>query len=255
MTSEVSRPSQKEKDEAMPQKPSVPLAPKKRKPRQAPAVPSTDIARSAESRAPGNPYAVELREVEGEKLNDTVAKAMLGPGIRHGHIAAVFAGKMLNGTGESVGMMEAAAVIEQRAAEAMAGDLSFASATLASQAMTCDLMFSEFARRAAEQVGTNIDAADRYARLAMKAQSNCRTTLEALAKLHQPREQTVRHININAGGQAVVADQFHHHQAGVLENEMRDRAYGSTAEAIGSSAALPSPDSIGDSVPVPSGEH
>ena len=41
----------------------------------------------------------------------------------------------------------------------------------------------------------------------MKAQSNCRTTLEALAKLHQPREQTVRHIHVNDGGKAIVADQ------------------------------------------------
>ena len=252
MTSEASRPSQKRKDEAMPQKPSVPLAPKKRKPRQAPAVPSTDMARSAEPRVSGDPYAVELREVEGEKLNDTVAKAMLGPGIRHGHIVAVFAGKMLNGTGESVGMMEAAAVIEQRAAEAMAGDLSFASATLASQAVTCDLMFSEFARRAAEQVGTNIDVADRYARLALKAQSNCRTTLEALAKLHQPREQTVRHININAGGQAVVADEFHHHQAGGLEIERTSQCHASDDRAAGTRPSLPSPDALRNAVPVAS---
>ena len=255
MTSEASRPSQKEKDEAMPQKLSVPLTPKKRKPRQAPAAPSTDIARSAEPRVSGDPYAVELREVEGEKLNDTVAKAMLGPGIRHGHIAAVFAGKMLNGTGESVGMMEAAAVIEQRAAEAMKGDLSFASATLASQAMTCDVMFSEFARRAAEQVGKNIDAADRYARLAMKAQSNCRTTLEALAKLNQPRVQEIRHVHVNAGGKAVVAGEFHHHHAGGQENKTGERAHEPRAEATGGRAALPSPDSIRDSVPVPSGEH
>ena len=238
----------------MPQKLSAPLTPKKRKPRQAPAAPSTDIARSAEPRVSGNPYAVWFQELEGEKLNDTVAKAMLGSGIRHGHVAAVFAGKMLNETGESVGLMDAAAVIEQRAAEAMAGDLSFASATLASQAMTCDLMFSEFARRAAEQVGTNIDAAERYAKLAMKAQSNCRTTLEALARLHQPREQTVRHININAGGQAVVADQFHHHHQGALENETAEPAHEPRAEATGGSAALPSPDASRDAVPVPSGE-
>jgi hypothetical protein len=33
-----------------------------------------------------------------------------------------------------------------------------------------------------------LDAAERYGRLAMKAQGNCRATLEALAKLHQPRE-------------------------------------------------------------------
>ena len=235
----------------MPQRLSVPLTPKKRKLRQAPAALSSAIARPAEPRVPGNPYAVEFREVEGEKLNDTVAKTMLGPGIRHGHVAAVFAGKMLNGTGETVGMMDAAAVIEQRAAEAMAGDLSFASATLASQAMTCDLMFSEFARRAAEQVGKNIDAADRYARLAMKAQSNCRTTLEALARLHQPREQTIKHVHVNAGGQAVVADEFHHHQGG-LQNERPSQCHASDDRAAGTLPSLPSPDALGDPVPVPS---
>lgn len=56
--------------------------------------------------------------------------------------------------------------------------------------------------------------------MAMKAQSNARTTIEALTKLHQPREQTVRHVHVNQGGQAVVADQFHHHAGG----QQNDRA-------------------------------
>ena len=272
MTSEASRPSQKRKDEAMQQKLSVPLTPKKRKPRQAPAAPTpaekrfreaernyretygepgTDLAQAVESAVPD----IVLQEREGEAPGLTVAKTLLGQNLRHGAVAKRFTDKMINLTGEPLMIMHAAAVVEQRAAEAANGDLSAASAMLASQALTLDAMFTEFANRAAGQLGQNSDAVERYARLAMKAQSNARTTLEALAKLHQPREQTVRHININAGGQAVVADQFHHHQAGVLKNEMRDRAYGPTAEAIGSSAALPSPDSIGDSVPVPSGEH
>lgn len=161
-----------------------------------------------------NPYAVELRETKGEELGETVAKAMLGPGIRHGHVAAVLAGNMLKGTGEAVALMDAAAIVDQRSAQAVSGDLSFASATLASQAMTCDLMFAEFARRAADHLGTNIEVVERYARLAMKAQSNCRTTLEALTKLHQPREPTVRHVHVGNGGQAVVADEFHHHARG-----------------------------------------
>ena len=65
------------------------------------------------------------------------------------------------------------------------------------------------ARRAANNMGEYINATERHGRLALKAQSNCRATLEALAKLHQPREQTVRHVHVNEGGQAVVADQFH----------------------------------------------
>lgn len=58
-------------------------------------------------------------------------------------------------------------------------------------------------------LGEYPQAMERYTRLALKAQGNCRATLEALAKLHQPREQTVKHVHVNEGGQAVVADHFH----------------------------------------------
>ena len=94
-----------------------------------------------------------------------------------------------------------------------------------------------------------LDAAERYGRLAMKAQGNCRATLEALAKLHQPREQTVRHVHVNEGGQAVVADQFHHH-LGASENGKSVKQSDATG-AAGESAALPGPDPQGNGVPVP----
>ncbi len=51
-------------------------------------------------------------------------------------------------------------------------------------------------------------------RLALKVKANSRATLETLAKLHQPREQTVRHVHVNEGGQAVVADNFHNYAGG-----------------------------------------
>lgn len=75
--------------------------------------------------------------------------------------------------------------------------------------VTLESMLAELARRAANTMGEYINAAEHYGRLALKAQSNCRATLEALAKLHQPREQTVHHVPVNEGGQAVVADHFH----------------------------------------------
>lgn len=61
------------------------------------------------------------------------------------------------------------------------------------------------------------EAFERYMRLALKSQSACRATLDALVKIHQPREQTVRHVHVNDGGQAIVADQFHH-RTGEREN-------------------------------------
>ena len=98
-----------------------------------------------------------------------------------------------------------------------------------------------------------LDAAERYGRLAMKAQGNCRATLEALAKLHQPREQTVRHVHVNEGGQAVVADQFHHH-LGASENGKSVKQSDATG-AAGVCAALPRPDAQGDGLPVASRER
>ena len=216
-----------------------------------PAEPAGGLPASKPS-SPRDPNAISLRETKGETLGETVAKAMLGPGIRHGHIAAVLAGQMLSGTGEAVDLMDAAAIVDQRSAQAVSGDMSFASATLVSQATTCDMMFAEFARRSARQIGENIDVAERYARLAMKAQSNCRATLEALAKLHQPREQTVRHVHVGNGGQAVVADEFHQHHGRGLENERPDQCHAADAETAFTGTALPSPDTIGDGMPVPS---
>lgn len=78
---------------------------------------------------------------------------------------------------------------------------------LLSQVVSLDTIFTDMARRAALNNGQYPDATERYLRLAFKAQSNSWATLEALAKLHQPREQTVRHVHVdNRGGQAVIAD-------------------------------------------------
>jgi hypothetical protein len=98
-----------------------------------------------------------------------------------------------------------------------------------------------------------LDAAERYMRLSLKAQTASRATLEVLAKLHQPREQTVRHVHVNDGGQAVVADQFHHY-GGSGENGKSVKQSDATG-AASERAALPCPDASGDGVPIASGER
>src|SRR3546814_20499022 len=74
----------------------------------------------------------------------------------------------------------------------------------------------------------------------------------ALARLHQPREQTVKHVHVNEGGQAVVADHFHQH-TGDRENGKSVKQSAATG-AAGTIAALPSPDPLGNGVPIPSRE-
>jgi hypothetical protein len=110
------------------------------------------------------------------------------------------------------------------------------------------------ARRAAINRGEYIAATETYSRIALKAQAGSRATVEALAKLHQPREQTVRHVHVNEGGQAVIADQFHNH-TGVQENgKAGNQPHATGAGAAGANAALPCPDPLGGGVPIASSE-
>ena len=181
-----------------------------------------------------------------------MARVLLEPCVRHGLSASAFAEKVMGSSAEKPGITDCADYIRSAGGKAEGGDLSMASRMLAAQAITLDSMFTEFARRAALNMGQYLEAAERYGRLAMKAQSNCRATLEALAKLHQPREQTVRHVHVNDGGQAIVADQFHHH-TGASENGKSIKQSDATG-ATGECAALPRPDPHGNGVPVASGE-
>jgi len=206
----------------------------------------------AKAKAAYGPHELVLTQTKDDDPGEVLANAALGPNVRHGHVAAVYAGGMMKNTGETLALMDCAKFVEQRASDAIGGDLSFASAMLASQAISLDTMFSEFARRAASTMGQFPDATERYARLAMKAQTGSRATIEALAKLHQPREQTVRHVHVGQGGQAVVADQFHHHHAGGGANAESDEQSHTTGDP-GASPALPSPDASGNGVPIPGG--
>lgn len=181
-----------------------------------------------------------------------MARKLLQPQLRNAATASTFAMKVLGDDVEKPGIMDFLDHVQKATAKAEGGDLAIASAMLASQAVTLDTMFTELARRAAVNMGEYINAAERYGRLALKAQSNCRATLEALAKLHQPREQTVRHVHVNEGGQAVIADQFHQH-TGDRENGKSVKQSDATGPA-GAIAALPSPDPFGNGVPVPGGE-
>jgi hypothetical protein len=61
--------------------------------------------------------------------------------------------------------------------------------------------------RALKNVAHYPDAMDRYARIALKAQAQCRATVESLDRMANGREQTVRHVHVdNRGGQAVIAE-------------------------------------------------
>ena len=83
------------------------------------------------------------------------------------------------------------------------GNLQDAETILTAQAFALDAIFTSLARRAQMNMGEYLDAADRYMRLALKAQGQCRTTLETLAAIKNPPVVFAKQANIANGPQQV----------------------------------------------------
>ena len=83
------------------------------------------------------------------------------------------------------------------------GNLARAESMLTTQAHTLDAIFNDLARRAALNMGEYINAAERYLRLALKAQSQCRATLETLATIKNPPVIYAKQANIANGPQQI----------------------------------------------------
>lgn len=117
------------------------------------------------------------------------------------------------------------------------GDMKPVEAMLFGQAMALQTIFTNLARRSALNAGEYIDAADKYMRLALKAQSQCRSTLEALAQVKNPMPY-IKQANIASGPQQVNNGQSAqyaqaHTPAGdsqTLQNKLLEHQHGNTLE-------------------------
>ena len=67
------------------------------------------------------------------------------------------------------------------------GNLGRAEAMLIAQAHTLDALFAELISRSRMNMGEYFHAAEKYMRLALKAQGQCRTTVETLAAFKNPQ--------------------------------------------------------------------
>lgn len=98
-------------------------------------------------------------------------------------------------------ILETARYFKEGAVKAAGGDLATLQGMLAIQSRTLDLVFNDFLIRAVNQ--TNFDIKEKYFRLAFKAQSQCRTTVESLAVIQQGPAIFARQANITNGPQQV----------------------------------------------------
>ncbi len=103
-----------------------------------------------------------------------------------------------------IGITEAVQSLRASLADVNRGDLRSLETMLLGQAAALNAIFAEMARRSGANMGEYPDAAERYMRLGLKAQGQCRATLETLAAIKNPPLLFARQANINNGGQQQV---------------------------------------------------
>ncbi len=92
------------------------------------------------------------------------------------------------------------AALEETVAAVQRGELGHAEALLMAQAVTLNTIFARCAVQASRNFeGQHLEGTERYLRLALKAQSQCRTTIETLAILKNPTTIFARQANIARG--------------------------------------------------------
>ena len=101
-------------------------------------------------------------------------------------------------------LTDCATVLKATAQGLNNGDLTAAVTMLAAQAVALNAMFGELARVGKANMFNAPEYADRYLRLAFKAQGQSRATLETLAAIKNPPVVYARQANINNGGQQQV---------------------------------------------------
>lgn len=103
-----------------------------------------------------------------------------------------------------VNLNEMAASLRETGAAVNGGDLSEVERMLHAQAVSLNAIFCDMARRAHTNVKVSyIEASERFMRLAFKAQSQCRATLETLAAVKNPPVVYAKQMNVANGPQQV----------------------------------------------------
>ena len=160
------------------------------KPKTKPAPAPEPTPKSRRLEIIGRPGTTEDRLIadlvaEGEATNASTALRFVY--ADHGELSLTDMVKALHKHGEAINR----------------GDLSAAERMLNSQAVALNAIFGELARRAALNMGTHLGATESYMRLALKAQSQSRATVETLAAIKNPPVVFARQMNVAHGPQQV----------------------------------------------------
>lgn len=141
-----------------------------------------------------DPNALEVAKKTDETKAGALARKVIMPSVTGAVTMQAFKKKF--GEVDLMALIEATEVQIQAVQD---GDVKRTESMLITQAHTLDAIFNELALRAALNMGEYIGAMETYMRVALKAQSQCRATLETLAEIKNPPVIFAKQANINQG--------------------------------------------------------
>ena len=157
------------------------------------------MATKAKPPAPSNPDTLSLSSAGDETIAQAAAREVAKPFLASAIVTHAFGKNMMG----QVDIMTLRRAMRDESRAMMEGNLSSAEAMLASQAIALNMVFGEMARRADMNRSEYPLAFDRYMKIALKAQAQCRATLETLAAVKNPPVVFARQANIAHGPQQV----------------------------------------------------
>jgi hypothetical protein len=131
------------------------------------------------------------------------------------------------------GVTELVAELERQTKAVNSGDVSEAERMLFAQAHTLQHLFSRLSRRAITNMEAGyLDAFERYMRMALRAQNQCRANLETLAALKNPQVIFAKQANVSQGHQ-----QINNYPGARAESEQNELLTGGKHDSLDSRAA------------------
>jgi hypothetical protein len=149
-----------------------------------------------------HPDTLYVKPLDGETNSEAMARSATIPAVQGGLTIKHFTGDPLTGLSLNTLVQD----LTEQCARSNRGDLAQSEALLTAQAHSLDAIYNRLARMASNHLnaGGNIEIIDTLLRLGMKAQSQCRSTIEALAEIKNPSHVTfAKQANIANGPQQV----------------------------------------------------
>jgi len=144
--------------------------------------------------------AIPIEAHADESTDSALARAVLDPTFN----AATNVPHLVSAEGHELDVGLLMRELRAQCRAVAGGDLSRAETMLVAQAHMLDMLFAVLTRRAAMNFGHYVETAERYLRLALKAQSQARATVETLALLKNPQPTVIaKQANVKSGPQQV----------------------------------------------------